>query len=307
MKRYAQLLLAPLLLAACTADPGGTNTDFGMTTNPAPATVAGALQAVDYDADAGELVLTLNAVHGGERNVTYVRTAAVDTNGYQGYTLQRSPADRHYTALFGESADNELYAGVVADGGNNNRYFGGGVYGRQGLGVYSPYDHAPTEGEVQYRGDYAGVTNVANSGTQLLDSSGLDPNLTPPRQSDRVTGIILLNADFENLQMDAEISNRQLVDDLGGLNPLPDVILVPTAITAEGTFEGTVEYEGVVGSQIGSYAGLFGGAGATSVAGVVYLEEFDGTTNRVTGEEEYGVFIMTRCGAAGAHPDCPSL
>lgn len=307
MKPYAQLMLASLLLAACTSDPGGTNTDFGMTDNTAPTEVMGALQAVNYDPDAQELILTLNAIHGGERNVSYVRTPSVDTNGYEGYTLQRTAADRHYTALFGESNDSHLIAGVVADGGNNNRYFGGGFFGRQGLNVYSPYDHAPDEGEAQYRGEYAGVINGSGDGSLLIDPSSIDPNLSGPRQAGRVTGIIMMNADFANLQVDGEISNRTLVHDPLGLNPLPDIVLVASAIDDTGQFLGNVEYEGVIGTQIGNYAGIFGGNGATSVAGTVFLEEFDGTTNTVQGEEEYGVFVLTRCGADNDHASCPGL
>lgn len=307
MNFSARLLLAPLLLAACTSDPGGTNTDFGMTDNTAPAEVAGNLTAVNYDPLTEELVLSVAAIHGGESNVTYTRTPALDTGGYEGYMLQRTAADRHYTALFGESNDNELIAGVVADGGNNNRFFGGGFFGRQGLGVYSPYDHAPTDGEAQYLGQYAGVTNLDGNGDQLLDASGIDPNLTPPAQSDRIVGTILLNADFANLQVDAEISNRVLIDDVRGINPLPDIVLIATAIDDSGQFAGDVEYEGVGDSSIGSYAGIFGGEQATSVAGVVYLSEFDGPAGTIDGEEEYGVFILTRCGASGADAGCAGL
>lgn len=299
MKPYAQLMLASLLLAACTSDPGGTNTDFGMTDNTAPTEVMGALQAVNYDPDAQELILTLNAIHGGERNVSYVRTPSVDTNGYEGYTLQRTAADRHYTALFGESNDGHLIAGVVADGGNNNRYFGGGFFGRQGLNVYSPYEHVRDEGEAHYQGDYAGVINGSGDGSLLID-----PNLSGPRQAGRVTGTIRMNVDFANLLVDAVISDRTIAHDPIGLNPLPDIVLVESSIDDTGQFLGNVEYLDVDDVQIGNYAGIFGGNGATSVAGTVFLEEFDGTTNTVQGEEEYGVFVLTRCGADNDHASC---
>lgn len=307
MNSSARLLLAPFLLAACTSDPGGTNTDFGMTPNTAPDEVAANLRAVDYDPVTQELVLNVTGIHGGEENATYVRTPALDTSGYEGYMLQRTAADRHYTALFGESNDGELIAGVVADGGNNNRFFGGGFFGRQGLGVYSPYDHAPTDGEAQYLGQYAGVTDLNGNGDQLLDASAIDPDLTPPAQADRIVGDILLNADFANLQVDAEISNRFLVDDILSLGQLPDIALVATTIDSEGAFTGDVEYEGVINTSIGTYSGIFGGNGATSVAGVVYLSEYDGPAGLINGEEEYGVFILTRCGASGADAGCAGL
>lgn len=316
MKRYAQFMLAPLVLAACTSDPGGTNTDFGMTSNTAPTEIASSLSAIDYDPDSQELVLSMNTVHGGESNVTYVRTAALDTGGYEGYMLQRSPADRHYTALFGESNDGQLIAGAVGDGGNNNYSFGGAFYGQQGLRTYSPYQHAPTEGAVHYYGEYAGITNLSSDGDQLLDASGIPANITPPAQSDRVVGIIQLDADFATGKVEGEISNRVLIDDRLGLNDdpgtveydgLPDIILVKTDITADGTFEGTTEFEGKPSSPMGNFAGIFGGAGATSVAGAVYLEDFADNELPNTTETEYGVFILTRCGAPGAHAVCSSL
>ncbi|CUH67662.1 hypothetical protein TG4357_03135 [Thalassovita gelatinovora] len=306
MTHFAKLLAAPVLLAACTADPGGVNTDVSMAANPAAEAVAGSLEAVDYDADSGELILRVNAIHGGTRNATYTRVPALDTAGYQGYMMQQTPADRHYTALFQESNGNEVVAGVVADGGNNNRYFGGGFYARQGAGIYSPYDHPVSEGEAQYFGTYAAVTNVDGAGAQLLDDSGIPTNLTPPGQADRITGIILLNADFANGQVDAEISNRVLVDDLPGLGSLPDIMLVATAIDDNGEFAGSAEYQGDVGNTIGDYAGIFGGAGATAVGGVVYLTEFD-EDGPLEGEEEYGVFVLTRCGAANDDPVCDNL
>ncbi|MYM56499.1 hypothetical protein [Thalassovita mangrovi] len=306
MKKIATVLAAPLFLAACAEDPGGVNTGFGMTTNPAPAEVAGSLQAVDYDPDAQELILSVAAIHGGQVNVTYTRTPALDTAGYEGYMMQQTPADRHYTALFKESNGGELIAGVVADGGNNNRYFGGGFFARQGAGIYSPYDHPVNEGEAQYYGTYAAVTNVNGNGDQLLDASGIPANLTPPAQADRISGIILLNADFANNQVDAEISNRMMIDNRAGVNPLPDIMLIQTAIDGNGEFMGDVEYQGDIGNSIGTYAGIFGGSGATAVGGVVYLGEFD-QDGPLENEEEYGVFVLTRCGAANDDPLCPGL
>ena len=306
MNRFAKFFAVPALLAACTSDPGGVNTDVGMVSNPVPASVAGSLDAVDYNPDSGELILRVNAIHGGGRNITYTRTPALDTAGYHGYMMQQSPADRHYTALFQESNGGELVAGVVADGGNNNRYFGGGFFARQGAGIYSPYDHPVAEGEAQYYGTYAGVVNVNGAGAQLLDASGIPANLTAPGQADRISGVILLNADFANGQVDAEISNRVLADDLPGLGRLPDIMLVQTAIDGNGEFAGSAEYQGDVGNSIGSYAGIFGGADATAVGGVVYLTEFD-SDGPLENEEEYGVFVLTRCGAANDDPVCDGL
>ncbi len=304
MKRFVKLMAIPMVLGACEADPGGVNTDFGQTANPAPAEVAGNLAAVNYDPDAQELILTVDAIHGGERNVSYTRTPALDTAGYEGYMMQKTPADRHYTALFKESNGGELIAGVVADGGNNNRYFGGGFFARQGAGIYSAYDHPTDEGEAQYYGRYAAVTNVDGNGDQLLDASGIPADLTAPGQADRIRGIILLNADFANGQVDAEISNRFMVDDVAALGQLPNIVLVATEIDENGEFAGSTELLGEPGSPNGSYAGIFGGADATAVGGVTYITDF---TPDLENEEEYGVFVLTRCGAANDDPLCPGL
>lgn len=308
MIRYASALLAPLLVVACGEDPGGTNTDFGMTPNTADATVAGNLRAVNYDPVSEELVLSLNSIHGNQTNVTYVRRADLDATvpGYEVYMLQTTPADRHYTAVFAGSNDNHVIAGAVMDGGNDNRYYGGSFYGRQGLDVYSPYTDT-SGGEAQYYGTYAGVTNLDSNGDQLLDQSGIPASATPPSQSDRVTGNILLNADFANGAVDAEIFNRTLVDDVPGLGALPDIVLTDGALNDDGTFVGTAEYEGTPNAEIGSFGGIFGGNQATSVAGTVYLEEFDGPAGILNGEAEYGVFVLTRCGAAGDDPVCAGL
>ncbi|CUH62708.1 hypothetical protein TL5118_00143 [Thalassovita autumnalis] len=305
MIRYASALLAPLLVVACGEDPGGTNTDFGMTTNTADATVAGNLRAVNYDPVTQELVLSMRAIHGNQTNVTYVRRADLDASvpGYEVYMLQTTPADRHYTAVFAESNDSHVIAGAVMDGGNNNQFFGGSFYGRQGLDVYSPYTET-RRGEAQYYGTYAGVTNLDSNGDQLLDQSGLPSGSTGPSQSDRITGKIELNVNFKEGLLDGEIFNRTLVDDVQGIGALPVIALKDGTITAEGTFVGVAEYLTVENAQIGSFGGIFGGSQASSVAGTVYLEEYDGTTGTISNEAEYGVFVLTRCGAAGADPDC---
>jgi hypothetical protein len=303
MSPKSSFLLAACLLAACSADPSGTNNGAGSVDNTAPTAVAGNVVNVDYDPSRQELVLSINAIHGNARNVTYTRTPALDTAGYQAYTQQSTPADRHYTALFKGSNDNRLIAGVVMDGGNDNRFFGGGIYARQGAAIYSPYTNN-NGGEAQYYGTYAGVTNVSGNGAQLKDASGLPSNITAPRQSDRVSGIILLNADFANGAVDGEISNRRLADNTGNLPALTDLILTDATIASDGSFKGTVEYEGSPKSSIGEFSGLFGGSQATSAAGAVALTEFSPS---ITNEAEYGVFVLTRCGASGADPACAGL
>jgi hypothetical protein len=300
----------PLALAACSADPSGVS-DVGSVENPAYEEVAGSVRAVNYDPIDEELILSINGIHGNDSSVTYTRRADLDSTvpGYEVYMQQSTPADRHFTALFAESNDNRVIAGAVIDGGNNGRYYGGSYYSRQGSNIYSPYTDN-SQGEAQYFGTYAGVTNIDGRGDQLLDASGIPSNLGRPAQADRITGIILLNADFANGGVDGQISNRQLVDDTRGINAqlaANDILLTDGVIAEDGTFTGTAEFETQTNTPIGHFGGIFGGNQATSVAGTVFLEQFDGPTGTIEGEQEFGVFVLTRCGAPGAAAACSGL
>jgi hypothetical protein len=157
----------------------------------------------------------------------------------------------------------------------------------------------PDNGLVSYAGTYAGLLNVGTTNGTLPVPPGTDPSLIPERAS-RVTGDIFLNADFTDNAVEGAITNRQSAD-LGTV--FADVILVPTAIDGNGRFQGSAEAPGGQ-PAIGSYAGLFGGTGATSVAGGTHLQYFD---DRFTNEEERGVFVLTRCGLAGDAPICDGV
>ena len=73
------------------------------------------------------------------------------------------------------------------------------------------------------------------------------------------------------------------------------ITLVVTDITDEGTFEGATEFSDLTPN--GTYGGTFGGDGATAVAGVVHTTDFDEVLEN---EEEYGVFVLERCGTAAS-------
>ena len=64
-------------------------------------------------------------------------------------------------------------------------------------------------------------------------------------------------------------------------------------IDENGEFFGDVEMSGEVGSDVGDYGGIFGGNGATSVAGIVSVSDH---IDDVENEQEYGVFVLTQCG-----------
>ena len=83
-------------------------------------------------------------------------------------------------------------------------------------------------------------------------------------------------------------------------SPMPGLVLRETEISENGTFLGTVEYEGSPDSEAGSFDGAFGGTGASDVAGVIWVNPIDGET----GIHEYGTFNLPRCDLPGASPIC---
>jgi hypothetical protein len=282
-----------MALAACDSpNPlnGGGGGGGGTTPNDVPADLAGNLAAIGYDADDQEVTIEISGLDADQRVATYTREPTLDIAGYQAYVTQDDPLDRFFTALVAESFDGGVQAGVVADGGQFNRFFGGGYYTRNG--GFSK----PDSGLVSYAGDYAGVTNVDSPGDNLLPlPPGTDPS-TIPAQSARVDGKIFLDVDFAKNKINGSVYDRRLTDYDA---PLDTIVLIATDITSEGTFNGTVEFEDQ--SPIGTYGGIFGGRRATAVGGVVHLTEFD---EDLDNEQEYGVFVLTRCGLAGDAAEC---
>jgi len=196
-----------------------------------------------------------------------------------------------------------VQAGVVSDGGQFNRFFSGGFYQRDGAydppgGIGSP------SGLVSYAGNYAGVTNIdAPGGPNLLPPpAGTDPSVLPA-QSSRTQGEIFLNVDFADNAVNGSVYDRTLVD---STTALPDIVLVDGDIAGDGTFLGTVEYDGDPTRSIGDFGGIFGGTNAAAVGGVVSLNEFFDDSNIANNaERERGVFVLIQCGQPGDDPACP--
>lgn len=288
-------------------DTGGTGGGGGGgTVDPSaiPEALRGDLNSVTYNAAAGTLVLDMHALDSPQLNAVYNRTAVLDIGHYQAYTLQDDPLDRHFTALVAQSGDPDqsVRAGVVSDGGQFNRVFDGGFYER--TGNYTPPPASALTGLVSYAGVYAGVTNVNAPGGQLLPVPG-PAGTDLPAQSARTSGDIFLNVDFTNNVVNGDITNRVLVD-YG--TALPTIVLIAADIdSTTGVFAGATEY----GDQTvtGSYGGIFGGANASAVGGVVHLDEFDGTGDPLglENEIEQGVFVLIQCGLPGDAPICSNV
>ncbi len=270
-------------------------------TDTIPAVLKENLNSAVYNAAAGTLVLDMHALDAPQLNAVYNRTAILDIGPYQAYTLQDDPLDRHFTALVAQSGDpgQSVRAGVVADGGQFNKYYRGGFYERTG-GFTPPPE---ISGLVSYAGVYAGVTNVNAPGAQLLPVPG--PVSTDlPDQSARTRGEIFLNVDFTNNVVNGDITNRSLVD-YG--TALPTIVLVNGVIDTNGEFFGSTEYTDQ--NANGSFGGIFGGVNAGGVAGIVALDNFDGTGDPLAmeNEEEHGVFVLIQCGLPGDAPICDNV
>ncbi|MFN3210612.1 MAG: thymidylate synthase [Roseovarius sp.] len=339
MNRFLATLVLPAFLLACgggsnpfdpdpvAPDPTPPDEENPVTDAGIPEALAGDLTRLNYDP--ANQTLTVEGITLDEVPfvATYRRRANLDRNGYQAYTAQNDPLDRHYTAYTAQSNnDGAVRGGVVASSGPRNRYFGGGFYERDG--AYTPPDVTPTSGMVSYSGAYVGIVNIGarDDGPGSIDDladvpATTDPALIPD-QAALVDGRIFINADFADGAVEGNIYDRALIDPTTGnvailddpANPgtpipatLPDLVLISTPINDDGTFYSTeVEYDqrgqtsNVIGNSIGQWGGIFGGDNASGVAGTVHLEEFDGPNNPLglEAEEEYGTFVLDQCGQA---------
>ncbi|RFP89910.1 thymidylate synthase [Rhodobacteraceae bacterium 63075] len=301
MRRFTPALALVGLLAACGGD--GTNPfDDGTTGDTGdseiPDSLAGDLQSFSYDADNQTLTVTGITQDSSPISATYTRNPALDTAGYEAYSIQDDALSRHAIALVRESGNSgSVRAGVVSTGGQFNRIHHGGYYERSGS--YTQ----PTTGTARYAGTYAGLTNVQVSGDLVPPGPGTPPEVLPG-QAARTEGNVLINADFNDGSIEGTIYDREIVD-TG--DTLPSIVLVTGEIADDGTFFGEeVEYDGDVDNDIGDYGGIFGGPDAESVGGVVNLDEFDDNTLGFEGEVETGVFVLESCDSADAtSPLCP--
>lgn len=296
MTRFGLILLCGMALAACdSTNPltGGADDDPDVppVDNEIPEDLAGNLMGLGFDADDEELTLEIQ-LDADTVVANYDRNPALDVPGYVAFSTQDDPLDRMFTALVAESFDGGVTAGVVADGGQFNRFFGGGFFQRN-------HGTLPTTGLASYAGDYAGVTNIDGSSGELDPPPDDAPPGSLPRESARTQGQAFLNVDFAQNQVNGVVSNRTFVDTDEALET---IVLIATDITEDGSFAGTVEWEDLTG--VGTYGGVFGGTNATAVGGVVHLE---GHLDAYDNEQEYGVFVLTRCGEPGDADICDDV
>lgn len=309
-------IAALLLLAAC----GGTNPFPATPTDPddggdgdggtgsdtvkVPESLAVNVSRVKYDKKADTLRVAISGLDSTPQTVTYERYSKLDVPGYKAFKIQEDSLDRMFVALAAEAPDGKTRAVTVADGGQFTYYFGGGYYERTG-GFSRPTINSsqPGTGQVSYAGRYAAVQNLDEDGNP--DALPVDPGMDPvnvPGQPRRVKGDIFINANFADNLVNGAVYNRTVV---GSGERLERVILAPTDITKQGTFEGRAEaINDEVDAINGSYGGIFGGKGSSSVAGLVHLEQF---SDDIKKEQEHGVFVLTKCGLPKAASVCDQV
>jgi len=333
MKQILASLLVCALLAACGSgsnpfantetdevpDPGDETPDEEEPTTETPVTVpagiAGDVTNVAYDAASGTLIVEGVSLDEVPYSATYRRAPGLDQDGYVAFTIQEDALDRHYTAYARESTNGSVRAGTVSSPGPRNRSLMGAHFERDG--DYDPPEVTEDTGLVSYAGRYVAVTNGGDpNGSDLLPTGVTDPELLVS-QALVVHGDAFINADFADNTVEGNIYNRELLDtDLNVISELPSVVLVITDIEANGTFAGTVEYDTrdplsgtTANTQIGTYAGVFGGTDAGGVAGAVELDQFDGVNDNLGFESELesGIFVLDQCGTPGSPAICNNV
>lgn len=269
-------------LAACTApSTGGGSGGGGGSTSTIPAVLSQNLEAATYDPGNQKLTIQLSSLDAAPLTANYTRNTTLDIpgSGYEAYEVQFSGQQRHFVALFAQNPRANLMAGVVADGGQFVNYFGGGIYSR--VDVFT----RPSSGLAVYDGTYVGVLNTGPFTGPLNPSTPF-----------RTTGTARITADFNpGGSVTGGITGRSNVD-TG--TALADVFLDAATIDTNGEFTGGVKFSDL--TSIGSYGGLFGGLGATDIAGILVFHPVAGNSNLT----EHGVFVLP-CTPSGTSFACP--
>jgi hypothetical protein len=308
--------LALLVLAACEGNPlGGGEVPVCDTDCPVgpsdpvtiPTVLAKNLQSINYDEASDSFRIRMKSLDSTPEEVVWTRRAALDLAGYNAYAVQEDPLDRMFVGLAKTSSDGSVGAMAAGDGGQFNRVFQGGVYSRTGRWNRPSGTEGNGSGQVSYAGKYVAVTNIRapRPGETLPVPPGTDGEVIPGQPS-RVEGDIFINANFTDNSVNGAIYNRVLVDYTFGLQ---SVIMVPTDIEANGTFTGKTERWVVDDPQMpetGDYGGVFGGADASAVGGLVALTKLyrSDTGEELTGALEHGVFVLEKCGTPNDAPIC---
>jgi hypothetical protein len=317
MRRILLSVATAFLLSACGGNPfttdtdttgtdtggtdtGGTDTTVSGTIGPngefipdIPTEISSDLQSITYDPVNQTLIVTGISLDEGFVPATYTRNPGLDRRGYEAYTFQDDPLDRHVTAFVKEIDGTR--AAIVVTGGQFGHYFGGGTYSRDG--AFDPPSGGVNGGLVSYAGNYVGLLNIAGDGGDLIDvDAGTPPELIPD-QAAEVTGSIFINADFADNVVNGTVFDRSVVDNPGLIPVDQELLLSPTDITRNGSFTGDIS-----GGGTGTYGGIFGGTDASAVAGSLFASGHIGADS-----EEFGLFVLSQCGTPNDDPICSQV
>ena len=308
MRKSMVALAAVALFTACdgnpfsTADTASSTTSTTTTTaSTIPATISNNLSTFTYDPVAQTVSVAISGLDSTPTSVAYTRNLAAEAGlpaGYEAYSIQEDALDRLFVAVARQSADGSVRAGVASDGGQFNRFFSGAHYERTGDFTPPTIGTGPGAGQVSYAGGYVGLDNWSGPNPTL--PAGADPSLQMSGPG-RVTGNVFINANFSDMQLNGSVFNRRAIDLVTVANPtgtpLANLILIPGSIGADGTFSGDIELQSGTITDIGDYAGIFGGTDAASLGGALVVTNFlDG----IDTESETGIFVLTQCGMTGA-------
>jgi hypothetical protein len=318
MKRFPSVCALALAVGACggSTNPfsgtvtAGTGTTTTATTTAIPEAVQSALANFTYDPTQDSIVITGVSVDGSNGGTAYRRRANLDiiasdgSVAYQAYTAQAGPLLEHSTNYVKTIGD--VTAAVAITGGQFRHYSGGTLYTRDPGEDYEPIVDNNGDGVIAtYAGKYIGLSNVWGVDTDLLPLTGTIDSSVVPHQASIVNGTIRINVDFSDKIIKGGITQRTLtVPEYDPLTietetqeVLPTLLLVPTTVADDGTFSGEVEIPNPL--TVGTYAGILGGPDSNAIAGGLFADNhFD---DQRVGEEEYGIFVLGRCGTTASN------
>ncbi len=299
LMRTLSALTLVAALAACGGNPlttGAGPTDPTDPTDPnnpdslVPATVSQDVKGAEigtWTSGAPKLHIKMDSIilPGGEGDLTQDPT--LNVAGYEAYSYQSTTSNRKVVALVKKSGG---IGGMIAvDAGQFSTYRGGGYLWRADT-FTKPVD-SRTDGvgaKFDYSGSYVGMLN---SGPATPGGPGGTLN---PSEAYKTAGRVLITADFSLMKIEGGVDNRTNVD-TG--TALPDIALVETDITADGTFAGTVERLDPTWTTAGNYGGAFSNLGTD--VGVVMVFNPTSDPDLV----EHGLIVLPGCLAGG--PACP--
>ena len=277
-----------------------------------PEEISQSLESFTYNAE--NETLTVAGVPTDDRTVNgvYTRRPALDLVGYEAYTAQDGSLDRLFTAYVRDIRGTR--AVTIVSGGQFGEFIVGNGYSNTTYTAPVAPDSEQDGGLVSYAGNYVGLLNASdgNDGDLLPVAAGT-PEEVLSSQAAEVTGRALITGDFQDLSVTGIVFDRVVIDvnndgeqEAGTTDPLqvPDLLLNLTDIAEDGTFFGPVErgeFNDQAGGSVGTYGGIFGGVGATEVAGIVVVQSHIPTGS---GLIENGTFVLSQCGQADEDPLC---